>query len=965
MWNVVSAWKIEWLKNTSKEGGAQAEVIKRLNEGEVPICSHTNKLGRMWTGVSIDMIKTLSKKDRGLFEIITPYVKRKVYFDIDVCINEEKQAFGGLQEIKSVILKQFPEAKMHISGSETDYKISYHICLSNYYFNNTDEQKVLKLFATQYKHLGFDENVYTNNRLMKCVNQSKASDKRVQLPISGNNHLILCEFDNDSINANDIMWNTCIAKALKDNTKSNALDLLTIEERNMEVPDQFNWDDVSSLGILNTIPNVKRGEEGELSRNVSWLVMLWAKGCNISFEDFAVWLWQKDASSQRIKRYFVAWEQSGNKYPDMDFIKRLLLRFYPKITEDRFGKLFRKACQTEANVICEGKYVTKEHIQKALESASIVYATNPMGMGKTQGVIDWLKEQNGTCLWFSPRCSYAENVCQRLEAEGVPFKNYRYFRKDDADRLNEAKRLVISPESLHKTDMDKVYKTVILDEVESIKNIWGSDHFEHNLNLSWIRFKQIIKSADQVILMDAFPNNTTLQWFKDIRDTHDSSVIATNETPIKRSMLKYGKFENWKCALISELIKGKNVYVFYPFIKSTEKHQGQDGLRELLCIQTGIPLNEILLYNGSIGDFEKKQLSNVNETWSKARCVISNTAITVGVNFDTEHFDTIFAYYNSYMVSPRDFFQNMYRSRHITENSIHLFHTPFKRNDGFSMSPFAPNCEPYKRLMDIVKQEYFARDILTFKYFANASGFYFEGKPIETSKQLHNQVCEAEKNIHSCFAYDNITDCVDEYELEEKYMPRIWNYEASLEDKLVVSKFYFKNKFVTDTPEAIMRTLWDNNTINFTEQVAKLGSNRRHILWTLFDQNECNETLELHENPKWNIDINELTRIFKIRKHGEAISTNNIRDCLKAYFRMDCYKPQTDEYEDDKGNMKQKQKLVRDGNERYYEYEHTDEYKARMQVLLKYLCVFNEETLTECAFEDEETNASHPDDDFL
>ena len=80
---------------------------------------------------------------------------------------------------------------------------------------------------------------------------------------------------------------------------------------------------------------------------------------------------------------------------------------------------------------------------------------------------------------------------------------------------------------------------------------------------------------------------------------------------------------------------------------------------------------------------------------------------------------------------------------------------------------------------------------------------------------------------------------------------------------------------------------------------------------------------------------------------------------------MDCYKPTMEEYTDDKGNKKQKQKLVMNGNERYYEYEHTDEYKARMQVLLKYLCVFNEETLTEFAFEDEETNPQHPDDDFL
>jgi len=72
---------------------------------------------------------------------------------------------------------------MAISGSETDTKHSYHITLTNYVFKNEQERKQFKLFVNNVLYIeddGFDTKVYTKNRNMKCVNQSKPECPRIQ-----------------------------------------------------------------------------------------------------------------------------------------------------------------------------------------------------------------------------------------------------------------------------------------------------------------------------------------------------------------------------------------------------------------------------------------------------------------------------------------------------------------------------------------------------------------------------------------------------------------------------------------------------------------------------------------------------------------------------------------------------------------------------------------------------------------
>ena len=153
----------------------------------------------MWGCCDTTKALKLIQKNSGAKEILHKF-PMKVYFDIDKTENLKPD---DLTTYKNIILKHIPDAMMAISGSETDQKHSYHITLTNYTFKNEQERDDFKLFVKTVLHIednGFDTAVYTKNRNMKCVNQSKPEDKRVQEIIEDDdikNHLISAFISDD------------------------------------------------------------------------------------------------------------------------------------------------------------------------------------------------------------------------------------------------------------------------------------------------------------------------------------------------------------------------------------------------------------------------------------------------------------------------------------------------------------------------------------------------------------------------------------------------------------------------------------------------------------------------------------------------------------------------------------------------------------------------------------------------
>jgi protein tyrosine phosphatase len=153
---------VNWLKNQTKEGGAMEEVLKTKKEDDIAFNIISKKFGRMWGSCDNTTALKLIEKNSGLNEILHKF-PMKVYFDIDKTENLKEDE---ITTYKNLILKYIPDAKMSISGSETNEKHSYHITLTNYVFNDMIERDDFKIFVKEYlfeEDNGFDTKVYTKN----------------------------------------------------------------------------------------------------------------------------------------------------------------------------------------------------------------------------------------------------------------------------------------------------------------------------------------------------------------------------------------------------------------------------------------------------------------------------------------------------------------------------------------------------------------------------------------------------------------------------------------------------------------------------------------------------------------------------------------------------------------------------------------------------------------------------------
>ena len=159
---------IDWLKNATKDGGAQDEIINKKSTNDIILnhVSATKKYAkskivekRMWASCDPDILLPMIENNNGLYEIIHKF-PHKVYFDID----EEIPAGGvatPLQDHINQIDILFPNSDMAISGSLTESKASYHVILNNYMINNVDDRNTIKIIV---ESLGWDNKVYTKNR---------------------------------------------------------------------------------------------------------------------------------------------------------------------------------------------------------------------------------------------------------------------------------------------------------------------------------------------------------------------------------------------------------------------------------------------------------------------------------------------------------------------------------------------------------------------------------------------------------------------------------------------------------------------------------------------------------------------------------------------------------------------------------------------------------------------------------
>jgi len=428
---------------------------------------------------------------------------------------------------------------------------------------------------------------------------------------------------------------------------------------------------------------------------------------------------------------------------------------------------------------------------------------------------------------------------------------------------------------------------VVLDEVETLLMMWKGDLGHLHFDMNWMRFKEVLRSAKKVYVMDAFMGEKTTNFLKSLSSGDEPlRIIMGREKPEQRRLVTYSCRESWISQITSDLKAGRKLFVFYPFKVGDTKHYSMEKFVHILMQDSGLPASQFISYNSDSPDSVKKTLRKVNDVWSTKSCIVCNTCITVGVNFDELHFDRVYAMWKTF-VSQRDFFQNMYRCRKLKTNEVHLYTEKPKR----ILNPWihSDNSDPvYQGLLaDISLEENSKGSMDVFKLFAKQSGFVFHGNGLEVSQAVRERILKLADATECIFRWCRISRMTpDEY--EEAKQSIINSCTFKIDTVVKVHKYDFIKLFKSDTDDEIMGELWDTHKFRLFDAIRsqECGGLRPAdiLIRDLFAQNNCKYFLP--EDPKWTYTLANVRTVFNTKCGGEEHRCNQelMSHVLEAYF---------------------------------------------------------------------------------
>ena len=849
MFTTISYKKVSWLKNKTKEGGAMDEVLKTKKNDDMAFNIISKKQGRMWGSCDNDTALKLIEKNIGINEILHKF-PMKVYFDIDKT-NDLKP--DDLTTYKNIILKHIPDATMAISGSETETKHSYHITLTNYIFQNEQERDNFKLFVKTVLYNednGFDSAVYTKNRNMKCINQSKPGCTRIQKIIEDDNiknHFITA-FINDnckSVKLPENIINVSDQKT-KEKRKVNIMSLPKMNLGDIRKTDLTKDDLYNPINLLNLLPINK-----DFDHTYTWMVARFCFYNELTFDDFYNWYKVKNHSQTHYDKWKHHWSVLGDHPPVRKaHIMLVLEKYYPGIRNEKEVNDFVQLCDISSETFVEVNNLSQTEFYNDKKAVCINIG---MGGGKTTQTVNYLEQMtqienaSQNFIWMTPNIALAENTFNRM-------KNFT-----STNLYNTVKRKELKQEMIETSDnlmvcmnslkyVTKDYNIVVIDEIETFLKKWCFNDTLYGVQKKcYDNFIRVLQNADKVILLDAFITRITLDFLRDMNISHTLVKRKNDKSYNNRDAIKYAQKKNMMMDAINQLKAGKKLFIFYPYCKGNKQNHSMKDFQSLLEEHSG---KKGISHNSETSDKTKKKLKDVNSTWDKYDFVISNNVITVGVNFDIEYFDQCYLFIAPFN-EMRDIVQFSYRPRKINDNLIKFCFIGEK----FNFDKLDKNCmineTAYKNLRKNIMIEQSTPNKECFQQFLFMAGYNIIPDEVEISKRELDTI-NLIKSSENYYDYDSIED-IDDSVLRDAEN-EFYSNDCSFETKLMLRKYHYDKRFKSDVSKEDKAEIWNGNHIKLVDDVKKLLTGSDKLM-------DC-----LKNEYKWELHFPETINDFKFNK---------------------------------------------------------------------------------------------------
>lgn len=882
--------KKNWFKNDNENGGAQNQAISQKAHDEIVIHSQTKKNGRCWTHSTPEFLLNAVEKNNGIYEVITSF-PHKLYFDIDKKIDtplSHDDYTSYIDSVIQIIKKYFPNAECAVSGSNAETKVSLHIILNNYIISNENEREAIKLLVIHIHETespDFDKKVYTKNRNMKCINQSK-DDGRIQqicFPQDFKKHMITCFLPTHPIPLPEMSYE--IKEKIEIHKAKSTFDLAQLPKMILKCPEQTNFYDLQPLDILQLLPISQ-----EFPHSYTHLVARFCFSNNIDFQTFFSWYSNKNDSKIAQQKWQIHWNRLNNFPPcSIEKIKTVLCNYYPHIKKDIHYRNFVQTFELPETTKIET--ITQKCFSKPQKY--LVFNVG-MGGGKTAQTISFLKTEPNF-LWIAPNKALASNTHKRFENEHLDVAHYLNFnsKQKKIGALTPLNKLIIVLNSLHYIK-DSTFDVIVIDEIETLLDKFLGDFMEQGkLQLKqqiWNTFIHILRNAKKVVFLDAFITSKTINFINSIESTQICIFERINE-PQTRTIKYNNNYHNMVADIVSKLNDGCKLFIFYPYKKNTTEFPSMEKFFLTLSSLTNA---KGVFYNADVDDETKVELRDVNSAWGDKQFIITNNIITCGVNYENLDFDYKYIFIASFN-TPRDIIQVSYRARHLSTGIIKICYCGKMIQPNTWLNDCEKiNCPIYTSLYKSILVEKKAPLKRSFQLFCVKAHYKQEVDKIEIDEAISKEFKTLLEQQQVGFSYSNIEDI--DYDCAEVLQQKCVWQEATMYEKIQLRKYYFNKQFTEETTEEQLAQIWDSNSLFFFERMNIILNDDHHIFRKIQDFNQLPTCFPIDiKKTKLNDNIlDDIFNNFSFRTITKNSDTKKIlKEIYNTYFSKNIIKTET------------------------------------------------------------------------
>jgi hypothetical protein len=591
-----------------------------------------------------ELTSEMEMNKTSLHEIITNENKQRMRVDYDVenkSTNNYMLALNKANEIvqmlKSTIKKMFAnciwvyeidDMDFMIAINSDDTKISFHIVLKNYCFTREDIVSIFKIGLINIP--GIDSSVYKKNQSFRLCLSYKYVEKssayvRKKVPVEYNSETF--DLRDWVVNAmsNDIYINRHFTESeVLSNRRPDVIEARKQDDIQLELLMSYIKPDVKNY-ITSNFTIVKYNESYMLRRNKPAV-------CTICKREHSSSGGVLNCSNGNIFlkcfRNNSAYKIIGN-YPYND------LEQHVDYEKTKLGDIT----------------IREEYNEKRMRPfdnfAVLNFIIGPMGSGKTHQLNTYLlnhidEKPDMSIRVISFRRSFGADFHKKFitKDNNLLFDYYQNI-KSDGNRIYGTlhKRLIVQYESLCNITEDfESIDLLILDESESIFGQVSSKLGNHPA-LSFDKFCQYLKTAKQIISMDANMSDRTFNIINHFRP----------KTPAKIIVNKYSAYTNKVYNITSsddelmykmheEITIGKKVVLVsnsINFMNATKEY-----------LEQIFPYIRILAYSSeTIESIKNEHFKNVNFYWKECDVLMFTPTCSAGVSFDVKHFDSIYGHF--------------------------------------------------------------------------------------------------------------------------------------------------------------------------------------------------------------------------------------------------------------------------------------------------------------------------------